>query len=208
MKNKKVLILLFLIGLAVLLQISFRQQIFWIHVMTPIISLLIMYELENSKYGQSWKAIAQADKLAESVGVNLFRYKLLAFVICNFFCGITGATYGAIVHIITPHDFALDRVFFLVMYCVVGGMTSFWGPNIGTLIMGVISEFLRTLGQMDLLGYGIILVLAVRFMPKGLMGLFTQFTSSIRKRKDRGDVRIWSPLETRVLNVWNFRLYI
>jgi branched-chain amino acid transport system permease protein len=135
------------------------------------ISLLIMYGLENSKYGRAWKAIAQADNLAESVGVDLFKNKLLAFATCNFFCGIAGATYGAIMNIITPHEFDLPRMFIIVMYCVVGGMHSFWGAIIGTVFMAVIAEFLRTLGQWELFGYGVILVLAMRFMPQGLAGL-------------------------------------
>jgi branched-chain amino acid transport system permease protein len=173
---------------------SSKVSFYYLAAALTIISLLIMYELEHSKYGRSWKAIAQADKLAESFGINLFRYKLLAFIICNFFCGITGAAYGAIVNIITPHDFALDRVFFLVMYCVVGGMASFWGPILGTLIMGIIAEFLRTLGQLDLLGYGIVLVLAVRFMPQGLIGLRKQFASSAAKRKAKEGQKQMAPV--------------
>ncbi len=135
------------------------------------ISLLIMYVLENSRYGRAWKAIAQADNLAESLGVDLFRYKLLAFATCNFFCGIAGATYGAIMNIIAPHEFDLPRMFIIVMYCVVGGMHSFWGAIVGTVLMAVIAEFLRTLGQWELLGYGLILIFAMRFMPQGLVGL-------------------------------------
>jgi branched-chain amino acid transport system permease protein len=141
------------------------------------ISLLVMYGLENSKYGRAWKAIAQADNLAESVGVDLFKCKLLAFATCNFFCGIAGATYGAIMNIITPHEFDLPRMFIIVMYCVVGGMYSFWGAIIGTFLMAVIAEFLRTLGQWELFGYGVILVLAMRFMPQGLAGLMKPILS-------------------------------
>jgi len=148
-----------------------------------VISLLIMYGLENSRYGRAWKAVAQADHLAESIGVDLFRYKLLAFAVCNFFCGIAGATYGAIMNIITPHEFDLPRMFIIVMYCVVGGMHSFWGAIIGTVFMAVIAEFLRTLGQWELLGYGVILVLAVRFMPQGLVGLMKPLFAPAEAKK-------------------------
>ena len=140
-----------------------------------------MYELERSKHGRAWKAIALADNLAESVGVDLFRYKLLAFVTCNFFSGIAGATYGAIMNIITPHEFDLPRMFIIVMYCVVGGMTHFWGPIIGTFLMAMIAEFLRTLGQWELFGYGVILVLAMRFMPHGVYGLIHPLLFPSRK---------------------------
>jgi len=147
------------------------------------ISLLIMYGLENCRYGRAWKAIAQADRLAESVGVDLFKYKLLAFAACNFFCGIAGATYGAIMNIITPHEFDLPRMFIIVMYCVVGGMHSFWGAIIGTFLMAVIAEFLRTLGQWELFGYGVILVLTMRLMPQGLVGLVKPLLSPAEAKK-------------------------
>jgi branched-chain amino acid transport system permease protein len=148
-----------------------------------VISLLIMYVLENSRYGRAWKAIAQADNLAESVGVDLFKYKVLAFAAGNFFCGIAGATYGAIMNIIAPHEFDLPRMFIIVMYCVVGGMYSFWGVIVGTVLMAVVAEFLRTLGQWELLGYGVILVVAMRFMPQGLVGLVKPLFAPAEERK-------------------------
>lgn len=156
---------------------------YYLALVVMTISLLIMYGLENSKYGRAWKAIAQADNLAESVGVDLFKYKVIAFAACNFFCGIAGATYGAIMNIITPHEFDLPRMFIIVMYCVVGGIHSFWGAIIGTFIMAVIAEFLRTLGQWELFGYGVILVLTMRFMPQGLVGLVKPLLSPAEAKK-------------------------
>ena len=145
-----------------------------------IISLMIMYRLEYSRYGQYWKAIRDADRLIETLGVDLFKHKMLNFAICAFFSGICGSIYAPFIGIITPHDFSLDFVFFVIMYAVVGGGENFWGPIVGVLVLSVVGEFLRGLGQYELFCYGIILVLALLFMPNGFFGFYEQFSNKIR----------------------------
>ena len=145
-----------------------------------LISLMIMYRLEYSRYGQYWKAIRDADRLIETLGVDLFKHKMLNFAICAFFSGICGSIYAPFIGIITPHDFSLDFVFFVIMYAVVGGGENFWGPIIGVLVLSVVGEFLRGLGQYELFCYGIILVMALLFMPNGFFGFYEQFSNKIR----------------------------
>jgi len=145
-----------------------------------LISLMIMYRLEHSRYGQYWKAIRDADRLIETLGVDLFQHKMLNFAICAFFSGICGSIYAPFIGIITPHDFSLDFVFFVIMYAVVGGSENFWGPIVGVLVLSVVGEFLRGLGQYELFCYGIILVSALLFMPQGFLGFYERVSNRIR----------------------------
>lgn len=133
--------------------------------------LILIYLLEKSKYGRTWKAIAQSTDLAQSLGVNVFAYKLSNFAIGCFFCGLAGAAYATMNNIITPHDFELHYTFLIILFCVLGGLGHFWGPVLGAVFMGILAEFMRTLGEWEVLTYGVVLVLALLFMPRGFISL-------------------------------------
>ena len=148
-----------------------------------LISMFIYYRLEHSRFGQYWKAISVADGLIESVGVDLFKSKMLNFTISCFFAGITGSIFAPLMGIITPHDFDLSFMFLMVMFVVVGGLDYFWGPVMGVIVISVIAEILRDFGQYETLGYGFILVLALIFMPKGLFGFVESFFRYFAKKQ-------------------------
>lgn len=165
------------------IEIKFHSNIshYYLACIYMIVSAMIIKRLEFSRYGLYWKAISQADRLIETVGVSLFKYKMLNFAISSFFAGISGSIYAHIIGIITPQDFGLEFLFILVALIVVGGFESYWGPILGVVVLSVIAEFLRDFGQYELIGYGIILVLAMMFLPKGLVGLSEKIYVSIRK---------------------------
>lgn len=151
----------------------FRTHLSWYYLTLAVlvVSLFVFYRLEHSRFGQYWKAMSFADRLVETVGVSPFRYKMLNVTIASFFAGVAGALFAPLVGLITPHDFNLGFMFLLVLYTVVGGTESFWGPAVGVLVVGVVAEVLREFGQYETLGYGIILLLALRFLPSGVCGL-------------------------------------
>jgi len=147
-----------------------------------LLSLIVMKRLEFSRYGLYWKAISQADRLIETVGVNLFKYKTFNFVISCFFCGISGSLYAHIIGIITPNDFALEFQFILTTILVVGGLESFWGLVLGVIFLSIVGEILRGFGQYESIGYGFILLFTMIFAPKGLAGLVDKVYSSRWRR--------------------------
>ncbi len=155
------------------LDIKFISKIsyYYLSYFVMICCLLAMYRLENSRFGQYWKAIRDADRLIESVGVDLFKHKMFNFAICCFISGLCGSVYAPFIGIITPHDFSLDFVFLIVMYVVVGGSQKFWGPVIGVTALSFLGELFRGLGQYELFSYGIVLVAALLFLPNGLIGV-------------------------------------
>jgi branched-chain amino acid transport system permease protein len=107
---------------------------------------------------------------------------MINFVISCFFGGICGSIYAHIIGIVTPQDFGLEFLFILVALLVVGGIENFWGPIIGVVFVSVIAEFLRGFGQYELIGYGFILVLAMVFLPKGLVGLMEKIFSNYKEK--------------------------
>ena len=150
-----------------------------------LLSIFVFYRLEYSRYGQYWKAMSFADRLIETVGVNVARYKMLNVSIASFFCGVAGSLFAPLVGLITPHDFNLGFMFLLVLFTVVGGASFFWGPVVGVLVVGTVAEVLRDFGQYETLGYGVILVLALLFMPTGICGLVVERFTFARKQPSK-----------------------
>jgi branched-chain amino acid transport system permease protein len=125
-----------------------------------------------------FRGISQSETLAESIGISTMKFKILGCAIGCFFAGMAGSIYAHFVGIITPSDFAIHSVLAPIAYVVVGGMGSVFGPVIGTVFLMILSHFfLRQFGFYELLLYGIIIVLIIRFMPEGLIKIPRVFSS-------------------------------
>ena len=150
------------------------------------LSLFILYRMERSRVGLVWGSIREADNLAQSVGVNIMAQKIFVFVVACFFTGIAGALYAFYVRALSPatqpgNIFSVFTAIYAILYMVVGGEASFFGPIIGTTLFMLIPEFSRQLQQYRPLVYGALLILIVFFMPQGLVGLSDYFTIWYRK---------------------------
>ncbi|MEE9589821.1 MAG: branched-chain amino acid ABC transporter permease [Hyphomicrobiaceae bacterium] len=147
------------------------------------VSLYILYRVERSRIGLTFHAIHWQDKLAESVGVDTFRYRMLAFVMASFFAGLAGALYAHYVGTINPNRFGVDQMVFVLVWAIVGGTATFYGPILGVVVLTVINEMvLRGLGLDTVrpMIYGAIPIAAVLFLPKGLESLVPQFRDWFR----------------------------
>lgn len=137
------------------------------------ICLFILYRMERSRIGLVWKSIREADNLAQAVGVNIMAHKVFIFVVACFFTGIAGALYAFHVHALSPTSTPANWFhFFTSVYCllymVVGGVESFYGPMIGATLFMIVRELARPIQEDWPLVTGALLILIVFFMPKGL----------------------------------------
>jgi branched-chain amino acid transport system permease protein len=140
------------------------------------ICLYILRRMEKSRIGLVWGSIKEADGLAQSIGINIMAHKIFVFVVACFFTGVAGALYAFYQQAISPatnpgNVFSVFTSIYCVLYMVVGGEASFFGPLIGTALFMLIPEFSRPLQMYRPLVYGTVLILIVFFMPKGLIGL-------------------------------------
>lgn len=138
------------------------------------LALLILYRIERSRIGLTFHAIHWQDKLAESVSVDTFRYRMLAFVIASFFAGLGGALFAHYVGTVNPKLFDVEQMVYVLIWAIVGGTATFYGPIMGVVALTIINEIvLRALGvdEMRPMFYGAILILSVLFLPKGLESL-------------------------------------
>ena len=134
-------------------------------------ALWLLWRIENSRIGLTFHAVHWQDQLADSLGVNTRRYRTLAFVIASVFAGLAGALLAHYLGTINPNRFDVEEMVYVLIWVIVGGTATMWGPIIGLIALTVVNEvILRELEVDELrpLFYGAILILAMLFLPSGL----------------------------------------
>ena len=144
---------------------------YWLMLVLFLASAAVLIRLECSRFGLVNGAIRQGELLAETLGVNVPRYKLGAFVLGAFFAGVAGVFFAHSQRVLHSSDFGLEPMVLLVVFTVIGGAGSVWGPVVGTLVLAVASELLRELHHYEILVYGLVLMVVMLFFPDGLVAL-------------------------------------
>lgn len=134
-------------------------------------ALWFLWRVERSPVGLTFHAVHWHDNLAASVGVNTRAYRTLALVMASFFAGLAGALYAHYVGAINPNRFNIEEMVYVLTWAIVGGTATFFGPVYGVVLLTIVNEVvLRELGleQARPLIYGIVLIIFVLFLPKGI----------------------------------------
>jgi branched-chain amino acid transport system permease protein len=153
-----------------------------------VLCLWVMYRLERSKIGLTLEAIHWKDVLAESVGINTWRYRTLSFVTASFFAGIGGSLLGHYIGTINPDRFGMESMLYVLVWTIVGGTRTFYGPIIGVVVLSILDEVFRGLAELRPALYGVLLIATMRFLPNGLESLpevFSMVRGRLRTRTDR-----------------------
>ena len=132
------------------------------------ICLIILYRIEKSYIGLILHAVHWKAPLAESVGINTWRYRSLAFVIGSFFVGIAGALKVHYLGTVTPNQFGIGFMVFILIWVIVGGYGTFYGAIFGVVILSILDESFRGFDEIRPALYGIILIISIMFLPNGL----------------------------------------
>jgi len=136
-----------------------------------LLSLLVMYLLEKSRLGTTVAAIKESKVLASFVGIRVWRYEMIIFVIASAFAALGGSLYAHFTTILVPVEFYWGLGIYVCIWAVVGGTGNFAGPIVGTIVFGLTREFLRPFPQLVPLIYGLILAATLAFLPEGLISL-------------------------------------
>lgn len=180
----------------------------WWTSIIAIITVIIIASLISSTYGRALKAIREDEIAAESMGINLFKHKTLAFVICAFFAGVGGGLQANLLGTIDPAMFKFTLTFNILLIIVLGGMSSITGTVIGAFVITIAGEMLRFLDERINLGFveirgvpglrmvvfSALLMIAVLFFRNGVMGnkeitwdkFFEIFKNLKNLRKNKG----------------------
>lgn len=159
---------------------------YWLMYALFVVVAAVLIRLEYSRVGLVASAIRQRDLLAETLGVDVTRYKLGVFVLGSFFAGLAGVFFAHSHQVLHSSDFGLEPMVLLVVYTVIGGAHSVWGPVVGTLALSVTSEFLRELHLYEILAYGLVLMVVMIAFPEGLISLPGRIARALARRRRSG----------------------
>lgn len=135
-----------------------------------LITVGATWALLKSRMGRAFVAIRENEPLAHSHGINVVRYKLLAFAFSAFVTGIAGGMFCLYLTIVDPSIFDFYYTEAMLIMVIVGGAGSFW-PVIGSaIVFSIVPEFLRMSNELRLVIYGALLISAMLLMPEGIAG--------------------------------------
>ena len=142
---------------------------FWVY----LIMLLAVYFCRNymdSSYGRACLAIRDNEIAADTMGINCFRYKTVAFMTSAFLAGVAGSIYAHLLSYIHPDVFSYAKSSDFLVYLYAGGVGSISGAMLGAISLTVLPEILRFLQDWRLVIYGALLLIIILFRPTGIFG--------------------------------------
>jgi branched-chain amino acid transport system permease protein len=133
-----------------------------------LFSLLFVWKITSSKVGLFFRIIREDEEVAKASGINTYLYKILAFILCGFLAGLSGSLYSFCVQVISPYFISFSTSFEPIIWTIMGGASTVYGPLVGALILHVPASFLRGyLGTfVDYLPFAMLILLA--FAPRGI----------------------------------------
>jgi branched-chain amino acid transport system permease protein len=133
-----------------------------------LLSYILLSQLVHSPIGETLTAIREDEVSAASLGVNGAAWKVFAFGVGSAVAGAAGCFYASFVGTLVPDAFFVSEAFNILAMVIVGGMGTLTGPAFGAILLTLLPEVLRGLGDLRLVVYGAALTFAVLFMPGGL----------------------------------------
>jgi branched-chain amino acid transport system permease protein len=152
------------------LDFASSQSYYYIVLLSAIALLAAKASLVNSRIGRAFLAIKLNPEAGSAFGIDVPKYKVIAFTIGAFYAGVGGALYAHLFKFISPETFTLNQSVLFLTMVLLGGAGSFWGPIIGSVLLAVVFELLQGLGTFQMAVYGLVILMVVFFMPTGIVG--------------------------------------
>jgi branched-chain amino acid transport system permease protein len=150
---------------------SSAKSLYWLAAAMLLVTLLVTVIIQRSRFGRGLVAVREDETLASFLGINVVGYKLAAYVISSMLAAMVGCAYAPVMNFISPELLSAHETISLIGVLVVGGMGTVAGPAVGTLIFFGIPEMLRVALLYRFVVLGLVIVAAVLFMPKGIVGV-------------------------------------
>jgi branched-chain amino acid transport system permease protein len=143
------------------------EQLYYVILAACLLAFFIAWRLRDSRLGRQWRALREDEDVAEAMGINLVKTKLLAFAIGAGFAGMSGAIFATKLSSIFPHSFNMIVSINVLCLIIVGGMGSLPGVVVGALVLVGLPELLREFAEYRMLMYGALLIVMMLLRPEG-----------------------------------------
>lgn len=138
-----------------------------------LLTIIICYRIINSMVGRSFIAIHNSEDLAETVGIDVMKTKLLSFALSAVFASISGALYAGYIRFLGPDISSVAITFDMLLYLLVGGIGTISGPLVGVLAVSLLTENLQQFQEYRMVIFGPLLIILIMFFPRGIAGSLT-----------------------------------
>jgi branched-chain amino acid transport system permease protein len=168
-------------------QFDKKAPYYYIMLFMTAAALYLTHIIDVKRIGSYFKAIRENEDAAESLGINLFKYKLLAMAISSFLTAMGGTFYAQYYLIIDEEAaFGVNGSIEILLGPIIGGAGTVFGPVLGAGVLECLSEVTRDLfegfGGVHLMVYGVILVITIIFLPEGILGGLQLIFRKLKKR--------------------------
>jgi branched-chain amino acid transport system permease protein len=157
-------------------------------IILSIIFFFFMKNLVESRWGRAFISLSESEVAAESLGINVYRYKVLSFVVSSVYAGLAGALFAHQNEYINSEIFTLDLSIFFLIVVLFGGLATPTGPIIGSIVLVFSQELFNELYNYHLYFYGGILLFSLMVLPQGVVGgvrnLYKRGTKKAPKEPD------------------------
>jgi branched-chain amino acid transport system permease protein len=136
-----------------------------------VLGLIAVWRLSTSRLGWVFRSLRQNEDLATSIGINIAKYRVMAFSVCCFMAGVGGAFFVGFQQNIYPSTYTVaDSVNFL-LYCFLGGLDYLFGPVVGAFLLVIAFELLHAIQDYQTLIYGALMIICMLWLPNGILSL-------------------------------------
>ena len=146
------------------------------------IGMVLILNLLDSRIGRALRALSSAEIGAACMGIDVHRHKLIVFAVSAMLAAVAGCLYVHHNTFVSPESFDFIASTMLVVMVALGGTGHFWGAFLGALVYTVLPELLRSVGDLEILVFGVSLVLVLLFFPRGMGGALDLLVARLRRR--------------------------
>ncbi|MCL2579624.1 MAG: branched-chain amino acid ABC transporter permease [Oscillospiraceae bacterium] len=156
-----------------------------------ILFLLVKHLIVRSKVGRAFIAIRENSRAADGMGIDVRKYKVMAFSISAFYTAFAGAMFTHFVRYISPETFTIQQSIMFIIMLLFGGTASLLGPVVGVVTVLTLTEVLRPLQEFQMLIFGVMMLLVIVVIPGGIWGTmvsaFKKLTGGLQKKGGASD---------------------
>jgi branched-chain amino acid transport system permease protein len=158
-------------------------KLYYLIIPVTLMMTLLARNLVNGYIGRAFIALRESEIAAQTIGIDLARYKTIAFAISAFYTGVAGGLFAYLITYLSPDAFTIELSVDFIAMIVIGGMGSILGSIIGAVVLTGMQQVLAGLLDLQILIFGISLIVFMIFMPKGISGMIYDLKEKFARSK-------------------------